>query len=238
MQQPPATTTMPYVNSRDMADVDAVLRQSVIAGDPLIAAEYGNNLIASIRLRGVALAKFFFGLKSNWPLFQAAGIEEEFVDFVDAHVNFDARTADKYADMYREVLENESIPLETREQLKLKPIQTLLLLTAAVREGDLDADDLESVVILDTNAVQQLVRQKRGDVTNSRTAVYARLIQQKGRSYPAGSVVVFGTSEDGRQEIEPIGTFNLEPHTEPGRKFLARLIRKMNLEDMSYDKES
>lgn len=234
MQQPPATTTLP-VNSSDMADVDDVLHQSVLAGDPLIAAQYGNSLIATVRLKGVSLAKLFFGLKSNWPLFQAAGIEEEFIDFVDAHIRFDGRTADKYADMYREVLENKSIPVETRNQLKLKPIQTLLLLTAAVREGDLGPDDLESVIILDHSSVHRLVRDARGDATNSHTAVYARMVYQQGRSFPPGTIVVYGTSEDGRQEIEPVGTINLSPRTESGSKWVARLKRKMGLEGVAYD---
>ena len=110
-----SATTDLSVNSSDMMDVDAVVHQAVTAGDPLIIADYGNQLIATVRLKGVALAKLFFGMKSNWPLFQAAGIEEEFVDFVDAHMQFDSRTADKYADMYREVLENKGIPAETRE---------------------------------------------------------------------------------------------------------------------------
>ena len=226
-----SATTDLSVNSSDMMDVDAVVHQAVTAGDPLIIADYGNQLIATVRLKGVALAKLFFGMKSNWPLFQAAGIEEEFVDFVDAHMQFDSRTADKYADMYREVLENKVIPAETREQLKTKPIQTLLLLTSAVREGDLGADDLEKVVVLDLNAVQRMVREARGDVTNSRSAVYARLVTDKGRPYPPGSIVVYGTGEDGNLESEAIGSLRLNPGTKSGAKFLARLVRRMNLED-------
>lgn len=228
MMQPPATLP---VSSNDMADIDTILHQAITSGDPLIATEYGNKLIATVRLKGVSLAKLFFGLKSNWQLFQVAGIEEEFVDFVDAHMQFDGRTADKYADMYKNVLENETIPIEIREQLKLKSIQTLLLLTAAVREGDLGPDDLENVVVLDHNRVQRMVRHLRGDVTNSRTAVFARLISQQGRPYPAGSLVVYGSDENGNPEVESIGFFNLTPNTASGRKFLARMIRKMDLEE-------
>lgn len=223
------------VNSRDMADVDTILDRAIIAGDPLIATEYGNQLSNVMRLKGVALAKLFFGLKSNWAVFRTAGIEDDFQTFVEAHMTIRGRTADKYADMYAEVLANEQIPSLIREQLKLKPIQTLLLLTAAVREGDLNAKDLEDVVVLDHSGVHDLVRKARGDATNSSAAIYARLITEKDNSYPAGSIVVFGTSSDGRLEIEPIGMVSLEPRTEAGKKYLERVKRKLGLEPIAKE---
>lgn len=229
--QPPNEMALP-VNSRDMVEVDIILDRAITAGNPLIATEYGNQLTNSMRLKGVALAKLFFGLKNNWVLFQAAGIEEEFPLFVEANMTVRGRTADKYADMYGEVLANESIPLEIRDQLKLKPIQTLLLLTAAVREGNLDSDDLEAVIVLDHSAVHELVRKARGEATNSSTAVYARLITQQDSSYPRGSIVVF--SADGTQS-EPIGIVNLQPKTEAGRTYLERMKNKLWLEPMSRE---
>jgi hypothetical protein len=227
--QPPVKMA-PRVDSSDFADVDTVLDQAITAGDPLIAAEYGNREIQKMRLKGVALAKLFFGMKSNWHLFQSAGIEEDFPTFVDAHMHVTGRIADKYADMYKEVLENQNIPLEVRDQLKLKPIQTLLLLTAAVREGSLDAEDLEDVVVLDYNGVRSKVREARGEATNSHTAIFARLVQRDNASYPKGALVVFGPGMD----IEAIGHLNLNPRTESGKKYLQRIINKLGLEDMSY----
>jgi hypothetical protein len=220
------------VNSRDMADVDTILDRAISAGDPLIATDYGNQLSNTIRLKGVALAKLFFGLKSNWSLFQAAGIQEDFPTFVEANMTVRGRTADKYADMYEEVLANDAIPAAIRDQLKLKPIQTLLLLTAAVREGSLDTEALEDVVVLDHSGVHELVRKARGEATNSSTAVYARLIPQQGLSYPAGTIVVY--SADGTQ-IEPLGTVNLTPRTEAGRKYLERMKNKLGLEPISTE---
>jgi hypothetical protein len=227
--QPPVKMA-PRVGSSDFADVDTILDQAITAGDPLIAAEYGNGLTNSMRLKGVALAKLFFGMKSNWHLFQAAGIEEDFPTFVDAHMHITGRIADKYADMYQAVLANPEIPLEVREQLKLKPIQSLLLLTAAVREGSLDAEDLEDVVVLDYNGVRSKVREARGDATNSHTTIFARLVQRDNASYPKGSIVVFGPGSD----IEAIGMLNINPRTESGKKYLQRIINKLGLEDMSY----
>jgi hypothetical protein len=224
--QPPIKMAMP-IQSRDLADVDTILDQAITAGDPLIATEYGNQISNAMRLKGVALAKLFFGLKNNWALFRAAGIEEDFPDFVDAHMNIAGRTADKYADMYKEVLANKNIPTETREQLKYKPVESLLLLTAAVREGSLDADDLESAVILDKSGIRTMVRQARGGATNSKTAIHARLVMRDHSSYPKGTVVVFGDND-----IEAIGMLNLTPRSDAGKKMLQRIINRLELEDI------
>ncbi len=236
MEKPPSNAAAQVVSS-DFAEVDNVLQRAIAAGNPLIAADFGNQLTNTMRLKGVAFAKLLFGMRSNWDLFRVAGVSDEFIDFVDAHMRVEGRTAEKYADMYEAVLENKKVPQYIRDELRLKPIQTLLLLTAAVREGDLDADDLETIVLLDHNGVRKVVRERRGDVTNSGRAIYARLITEQGRSYPAGSIVVFGSSQDGRLEVETLGTLNITPHTESGRKYLERIKRKLSLVEMSYDEK-
>jgi hypothetical protein len=216
------------LQSKELADVDTVADRAVKSGNPLIATEYGNHLGRSIALKGVALAKLFYLLRKNWQLFRVSGIEEEFGDFINAHMNLTSRTAEKYADMYQDVLDNDAIPLETRDKLAGKPIKQLLLLTAAVREGSLDADDLEDVVVLDYNGVRNKVRDARGDATSSRRTIVARLVQREVSKYPHGSLVVF----DGNGESEVIGQFKLEPTTETGRKYLERLINAHGWEDI------
>jgi hypothetical protein len=230
--QPPVQMALP-VNSRDVVDVDTILDRAITAGDPLIAAEYGNQLSNTITLKGIALAKLFYGLKSNWELFRASGIEEDFADFIDAHMQVSGQTADKYANMYEAVFVNPQIPQELKGQLAHKPIQSLLLLTAAVREGSFDSEDLEDVVVLDHNGIRAKVREARGEATSSRTAVHARLVQRTHSVYPKGTIVVFGTSSDGHEEIEAIGYLKLdEARTESGKKYIQRIINALGLEDI------
>jgi hypothetical protein len=216
------------LQSKEMTEIDTIIDRAVTSGDPLIATDHGNQLGRSIALKGVALAKLFFGMRSNWELFRAAGIEEEFGDFVNAHMTtITSKVAEKYADMYEAVLANADIPLQIRDQLAGKPIKQLLLLTAAVREGDLDEDDLEDVVVLDYNGVRQKVRDARGDVTSSRRTITARLVQREESKYPHGSLVVFGADE---QEV--IGQFKLIPETETGRIYLERIKNQLGWEDI------
>jgi hypothetical protein len=216
------------VNSRDVIDVDTILDRAITAGDPLIAAEFGNQLSNTITLKGIALAKLFFGLRNNWALFRASGIEEDFGDFIDAHMQVSGQTAEKYANMYEAVFINPQIPQELKGQLAHKPIQSLLLLTAAVREGSLDSEDLEDVVVLDHNGIRAKVREARGDVTSSRSAIYARLVQRESAAYPKGTIVVFS----GEGNSEAIGYLKLEPNTEAGQRYLERMKNVLGLEDI------
>lgn len=215
------------VHSRELREVDTILDRAISAGDPLIATEFGNQISKTIALKGITLAKLFFGMKSNWSLFRAGGIEDEFGDFVNAHMGITSRVAEKYANMYEAIFVNAPLRPELKDQLTTKPMKQLLLLTAAVRDGSLGEDDLEDVVILDYEGVRQKVREARGDVTNSHTTIYARLVQREEAKYPKGSLVVFGP--DGS---EPIGFLKLEPDTDAGKKFLERMKNTLNLEDI------
>ena len=215
------------VHSRELAEVEAVLEQSIAAGNPLIASEYGNQISRTVVAKGVALAGLLHGLRSNWKLFQLAGIEEEWGDFINAHMHISSRVAEKYADMFEQVLDNGNIPIDLRERLAEKPIKELLLLTAAVREGDLTNSDLEDVVVLNYGGIRDRVRERRGDATNSHTRVYARLVRRQESKWPLGSLVVFSGDES-----EAIGHIKIEPNTEAGKKFLARMINTLELDDI------
>lgn len=227
MPQPPVQMAM-SVGSSDLAKVDAILERAIASGNPLIATEEINSLTTAITIKGIKAAKLFWGLRDNWPLFRASGIEEDFSDFVDAHTFFKSKTANRYADMYDAVFVQGRVPDPVREQLQHKSIETLLLLAPAVRDGSLTEDDLADAVVLSHKGVRDRIRERRGAVTNSSTAVYARLVQRESASYPMGTIVVFG----GDSDIEAIGGVNLNPRTESGKKFLARMVNMLGLEDI------
>lgn len=215
------------VHSRELREVDTILGRAITAGDPLIATEYGNQLGKTIKLKGIALAKLFYGMRSNWALFRAAGIEEEFGDFVNAHMDTTSKVAEKYADMYEAVFENAPIPIELKDQLASKPMKQLLLLTAAVREGSIGEDELEEVVLKSYEGVREIIRAARGEVTSSVSRVYARLVQREESKYPKGALVVFGPEGN-----EVIAMFKTPPETASGQKYLERVKNALGLEDV------
>lgn len=218
------------VASNDLAEIDTILNQAIMAGDPLIATDHGNQLSKTIVLKGIALAKLLYGMRSNWHLFRAAGIEEDFLDFIEAHmIGVAPRTADKYASMYESVFANDRISDELKSQLTGKPIKTLILLTAAVREGSLDEDQLEDVVLKDHESVREMVQRARGRETSTRTSVYGRIVKSDGRSYPKGTIVVFGPGAD----IEAVGWLKLDYiQTESGKQYIEKIQNILGLEDL------
>ena len=224
---PPFQMALP-VTSSDMAEVDAILERAITSGNPLIATNEINNLSRAITIKGIKAAKLFWGLRNNWHLFRVAGIEEDFLNFVDAHTFFKGKTAARYADMYDAVFVKGSVPDLVREQLQHKSIETLLLMAPAVRDGSLTDDDLADAVVLSHRGVRDRIRERRGQVTNSNTHVYAKLVQRESSVYPLGTIVVFG----GEGDIEAIGSLNLSPRTKSGKKFLERMKNLLGLEDI------
>lgn len=227
MQKPPVQMAMPVL-SKDLAEVDAILERAISAGNPLIATEEVNRVSKAITMKGIKLAKLFWGLRDNWPLFRVAGISEDFSDFVDAHTFVKSKTANRYADMYDAVFVKGRVPDPVREQLQHKSIETLLLMAPAVRDGSLTDEDLADAVVLSHKGVRDLIRERRGQMTNSSTAVYAKLVQRESAVYPLGTLVVYG----GNSDIEAIGNIKLNPTTESGKKFLDRMKRELSLEDI------
>lgn len=224
------------VSSSDLAEIDTILNQAIMAGDPLIATDHGNKLSKTIVLKGIALAKLLYGMRSNWHLFRAAGIEEEFLDFIEAHmIGVAPRTADKYASMYESVFANEKISDELKAQLTGKPIKTLILLTAAVREGSIreggeeDELQLEDVVLLDHEGVREMVQRARGRETSTRARVYGRIVKGDNRAYPKGTIVVFGPGTD----IEAVGWLKLDYiQTESGKQYVEKIQNILGLEEL------
>ena len=97
----------------------------------------------------------------------------------------------------------------------------------AVRDGSLTDEDLADTVVLNHKGVRDLIRERRGQMTNSSTHVYGRLVQRESNVYPLGTLVAFGGND-----IEAIGSFKLNPTTEAGKKLLERAKNLLQLEDI------
>jgi hypothetical protein len=199
-------------------EVDQYIVRSVASGDPLIAINYGLSLKRSAQLKGIALAKLLHGLQINWGMFRAAGIGEEFEDFVYTYLEIQPETSRKYASMWAGIFMNDAVSPEIKEQLQTKPIEHLLLLTAAVEEGSITNEDLREAAIRDKEGIREMVSKARGNQTSSKTAI-RRYIQMRDGDYPAGTIIA---AQNGDREI--LGVLNLEPETEFGQKALAGLL--------------
>lgn len=207
---------------RKLDEVDDVMHRAVVSGDPFIAANYGLELWQSVKLKGLALAKLLYLMNKNWELFQAAGIEEEFEDFVDANIGLTLQTVRKYTRMWGAIFENEYVSEDTKKLLYLNPIKKLLLLSTAVEEGSLAGEELKAVALMDDYDARKAVKEVRGDQTSSKSAIHILLQVLDGRRYPAGTLIA---EQDSEHEV--IGSLVLKPETPFGQKAIAR-IRNSN----------
>jgi hypothetical protein len=150
--------------------VDNVVEGATIMGNPDVAFRMAVDLRKTMQMRGIALAKLLSKVRDNWPLFQAGGYEGDFEDAVFVATGIAASTTRKYADTWKALFENASIPEESKMQLMGKPIKSLILLTAAAREGEIK-DWKEIVNAPDHSSVREVVRRVRGEQTSSASSL-------------------------------------------------------------------
>ena len=131
-----------------------------------------NQIKSDMQLKGVITAKLMYSLWANWDIAQANwGIEDEFVDYIEAETGYSPHTTRKYVNMWHSIFNNDAIPEEIRTTLMGKPIKTLLLLPAAASEGQLDDKWEEIIDAPSKNDVQQIIREVRGQATSSGQAI-------------------------------------------------------------------
>lgn len=153
--------------------VDDVMERSIIQGDIQPVLALGRNLRHSLQMSGLGLAKLLYSLHEHWDQFKAAGIDDEFVDVVYGEMGVATGTTAKYIAMWGSVFENKAIPQEVKNKLYTKPIRGLLLLTAAARDGEIDWDKVtEAGTVAE---IRQVVRNQRGEVTSSNSALTLEL---------------------------------------------------------------
>lgn len=205
-----------------LQEVDEIIVRSVASGDPLIAAEYGLSLTRAAAMKGLALAKLLYGIRTNWELFQAAGVEDEFENFAEAHIGVSPQTARKYSDMWRSIFESEFVADEIKEQLRSKPIKELLLITAAVEEGSFTDEELRTVVVADESKIRDMVAVARGKQSTSSNAIKI-LLQVRDGKHPRGTLI---SSYQGSTEVIGFLKMDLEG---PAQKAIARIINSAHL---------
>ena len=218
------------ITPKDMGmfdEVDKIIGQSVAAGDPLIALEYGKDLIGSAMMRGLALAKLFYKLRENWELFKAAGINDSLEDMAFIHTGRSKETVTKYIRMWEAVFENEDIPDDIKKKLMGRQIGDLLLITALAREGT-GRDTLEQIAnAADSNEIRSIIKDERGERNSSKTAVYITLEMREDASNPRGALSVV----NGKNKIL-FGSLDVDSEERIVQQAIARLVNNSNIREL------
>jgi len=200
--------------------VDNVIALSISTGDPLLACEFGAKLEQVARVTSVALAKLLFKLYDSWDIISASGVEDDYYNFVEAHMGYRPSTVRKYINMWEGIFEYSDLSEEVKDALAGKSMRELLKLTGAIREGSLTDDDIQAAIISDEQGIREIVRRARGEQTSSNSSIYITIEPRKeGGRHPLGTMVAY---QQGEREV--IGYLNLRAETDFGRRAVERIL--------------
>lgn len=170
------------VGDRKIFDlVDETIEQSIALGDVQPAMAMGRALRRGIQANGLALAKLLYKVSEAWEIFQ---YEDDMYEVMYTELGVAHSTAYKYINMWSAIFSNPSIPDDVKQELEGKPMKSLLLLTAAAREGEISEVDWDKIADATTSSeVRGIVRDIRGERTSSSTAMTLELNLTTGALY-------------------------------------------------------
>jgi hypothetical protein len=167
------------INYRILDEVDEIVVSALEKKDPTVATQYGRFLMDGVRMSGVALAKLLYRVRSEWDLFQDAGVDDDFYSVVESEMGVDVDTARKYANAWGAIFVDSHLSDDVKKRLLGKPMRILLLLPALAGEDNVDWEEV--INAHDKNEVRRIVREKRGEATSSKTALIIRLDLRTGQ---------------------------------------------------------
>ena len=189
------------LNKEDMellSFVDDIVQKSREAGNPDIAFKEGYALRRRGHSTALAVAKLLYGLKEWWEHFAT---DMTFYDAAFHGMGYARVTVDDYLGTWEEVVLK--APEQFRKQIMGKSLNTLKLLTAASREGQLTDEDWEEVAgAHDKSGVQDVVRRVRGTNTSAGSRIVltwerdGNLYARRGNSDPSHLGFLHQTSDD------------------------------------------
>jgi hypothetical protein len=148
--------------------VDVIVERGAISGDPSGIMNYGRSLRRNMQVQGIALAKLLAKAEEHWQACFSHTIEGTFEDYAVGELHLSNQTVHKYINLWRSVFENIGIPTAIRNVLMGKPTRSLILLTAAAREGSISSNDWKEVADATTGAeITDIVQRARGRQTSS-----------------------------------------------------------------------
>lgn len=226
IEYPPVRIEQKDLNYFDT--VDDIIGRSVAAGDPMIALEYVQGLQREGFIKGLAIAKLLYRMRQSWELFRQAGTDDNFENVVEATTGYSPATVNKYINMWESVFENPALTAETKTALAGKPIETLLLLTAAAREGSLNDDDWEHIAHSSSiNEVRARVRERRGDVTSSKNARLPSLFRREQGGKAQGTLII---TVNGEQKI--IGFLKLDTGDQDVDEYINKMVNVLRINEV------
>jgi hypothetical protein len=161
-----------------LAQVDTYVQSAIEMKDISDVINFGRQIIKGFRIRGVVLAKLLYELIENWDKF---GVDDNYMNVITNEMGVKTVTVVKYSHAWRVIFIDSGIADSIKQRLLAKPIKSLLLLPALIEDGDVD---WQEIIDADTHEdLRDLIREKRGLVTSSATALYIRMDAISGQLF-------------------------------------------------------
>jgi hypothetical protein len=196
-----------------LTEVDEVLEKARIEANPFKALNWGLALRRRGHISGLAQAKLLHGLQQDWA---AYATDMDFFDAVLQDMGIPTGTSRKYVQLWQDIFENPAVEEQVKKALFGKPIEGLLLLPAAAREGELTPEDWKEVAEAhDKGAIRDVVQRRRPGRTSANSAIVITLDREG-----------FLNARRGKGKYMPIGTLrNPDEVGEVERIAIERIIR-------------
>jgi len=195
-----------------LAEVDDKIEQSLVAGSPDAALDFAYDLMGTGHLRLIQLAKLFYEISRPkvWAAFQT---DDTPADAIFKALGVSERKFIEYKEMYEWVLKD-------RPQLAGKPINGLIELTVAAREGEFSDEDWDEIAhAYDKGAMLAIRRRVRGVQTSGHGRLVG-LLDRDGH--------VWAKEGDGEKEHAAFLEVGAASESAAG-KLVARLIKNGGL---------
>lgn len=210
---------------RILSVVDDTMQRAIMSGNPLVVTEFANELIKGGQVRGLALAKLFWEVSVNWDTFRAAGIDDDWITFLNVNTGRSRETIKKYSALWNNIFANTNVSDDFKKQLMSKDMKSLLLLTSFAGEG-FEQDVMKKIVEApDSNAVREIVRSERGDATSSKTALRIYYQIRDGGSIPPGTLFL----RDSKGKPVIVGTLHHESGDADIEKAINRILNSAHV---------
>jgi hypothetical protein len=180
------TAIVPGSDSENMVfdQVDQVIEQALLRG-PDIAMQWGYQLRQGGQTRALAIAHLLYELEAHWESFPT---DDTFEDAVFKGMGLSKQTTLKYVRVWKRIFASDKVLDGTKTLLLGKPIDSLLAVSAAAADGQIDEDQWDEIVSApDTATVKGIVRSIRGRQTSSTTALTYMLDRDGALKYKRGN---------------------------------------------------
>ena len=157
--------------------VDSVIEKAVVSGNPQLIFRHGLQLRNAGHIAGIALAKLLYEGREHWEVF---GSDDDFATVSQFEMGISGQTYTKYTQAWENVINNPYLLEDEtlRTAIMGKPMQGLLLLRAAAREGQLEPEHWEAIANApNVEAMRDVVKDVRGHQTSSKNVL--RIVLQK-----------------------------------------------------------